>query len=100
MFTVTVMDDSEGNPEFRCHHNETILDAVIKHGLKIPYACKGGGCGMCKIEVEEGEFKRGRSSKAVLPDHERVMNYTLACKTYPRSDMKILIHLSNITHSS
>jgi ferredoxin len=99
MLTIKVLDDRESIIGL-CHENESLLDAVNKHGKKIPYACKGGGCGLCKIKVEEGEFKRGRSSKAVLPDHEKAMNYTLACKTYPISDMKILIDLSKLTHSS
>jgi ferredoxin len=100
MFKVQVMDYSEGDHELLCHDNESLLDAANRKGIKIPYACKGGGCGMCKIKVEEGEFERGTSSKAVLPDKERVMNYTLACKTYPKTDMKILINISKVTHSS
>ncbi|MEJ9212326.1 2Fe-2S iron-sulfur cluster binding domain-containing protein [Bacillus smithii] len=100
MFTIKVLDGIEDHMGLPCHENESLLDAVNKREKKIPYACKGGGCGLCKIKVEEGEFKRGRSSKTVLPDHERIMNYTLACKTYPISDMKILIDLSKLTHSS
>ncbi|MFC3885542.1 2Fe-2S iron-sulfur cluster binding domain-containing protein [Bacillus songklensis] len=100
MFTVKVMDYNEGNPELSCHDSESLLDAANKRGIKIPYACKGGGCGMCKIKVEEGDFERGPSSKEVLPDAERTMNYTLACKTYPKSDMKILIDMSKFIHSS
>lgn len=100
MFKVQVIDDGEGNRELLCHDRESLLDAANRKGIKIPYACKGGGCGMCKIKVEEGEFERGTSSKAVLPDTERAVNYTLACKTYPKTDMKILIDLSKVTHSS
>jgi ferredoxin len=44
---------------------------------------------MCKIKVLDGEFLMGTSSKAVLPDQEREKNYSLACKTYPLSDLKI-----------
>jgi len=74
------------------NETESLLDGAQKKGIKIPYACKGGGCGLCKIKVETGEFERGRSSKAVLSDEERVINYSLACKTYPKSNLEI--HLS------
>jgi ferredoxin len=100
MFTVKAMDYSKENSEWSCRDKESLLDAANKQGVKIPYACKGGGCGLCKIKVEEGEFERGPSSKEVLPDAERFMNYTLACKTYPKSDMKVLINISKFIHSS
>jgi ferredoxin len=57
--------------------------------VKIPYACKGGGCGLCKIKVEFGEFEQGRCSMAVLPNDEKALNYTLACKTFPKGNMEI-----------
>ena len=31
---------------------------------------------------------------AVLPNDERVLNYTLACKTFPKRNMKIELDLS------
>jgi ferredoxin len=46
------------------------------------------------VRVEEGEFERGRSSVAVLPNDERDLNYTLACKTYPKGNMKIQLDMS------
>lgn len=70
---------------------QTILDAACNQGVNIEYACKGGGCGLCKIKVADGDFERGKSSKAVLPDSDRKQDYTLACKTYPKSNMKVHI---------
>ena len=94
MFKVKVKDDHENQPEFTCNENETILDAARSQGIVIQYACKGGGCGMCKIQIESGDFERGKSSKAVLPDSERELNYTLACKTYPKSNLEVRIQPS------
>lgn len=99
MFKVTVLDENIQNSQITCGGTESILDAANRQGIKIPYACKGGGCGLCKIKIEEGEFERGKSSKAMLPDHEREMNYTLACKTFPTSDVKIQIDLSKVLNS-
>jgi ferredoxin len=89
MFRVTVLDYDNDKSEFMCHSNQSLLDAARMQGIKISYACKGGGCGICKIKIEEGKFERGVSSKEVLPDTERILKLTLACKTYPRSDMKV-----------
>jgi CDP-4-dehydro-6-deoxyglucose reductase len=94
MFKVKVNDYHENQPEFTCHGNQTVLDAAQSQGIVIQYACKGGGCGLCKIKVENGVFERGKSSKAVLPDSERELNYTLACKTYPKTDLEVRIQPS------
>lgn len=91
MYKVSIIDSSYEKDTFSCSHSQSLLDAALVQGIRIPHACKGGGCGMCKIKVEEGRFERGLSSKDVLPDTERTINYTLACKTYPMSDMKFSI---------
>ncbi|WP_102347574.1 2Fe-2S iron-sulfur cluster-binding protein [Bacillus sp. Marseille-P3661] len=91
MVFIVTSRDAQNETQFQCKDDQTLLDAAKLHGLHIPYACKGGGCGMCKIIIEDGHYERGASSKAVLPDEERLLNYSLACKTYPRSDLKIRI---------
>jgi len=93
MFTITTTD-SHDHKVWVGNETESVLDGAQRNGVKIPYACKGGGCGLCKIKVEEGEFERGPSSIAVLPNHERNLNYTLACKTYPKSNLMIQIDYS------
>jgi len=94
MFTIKVTDINGNNHQWIGTETESVLDGAQKNGVKIPYACKGGGCGLCKVRVEEGEFERGRSSTAVLPNDERILNYTLACKTYPKSNMKVQLDMS------
>jgi ferredoxin len=68
MFTIKITDT---NGQWIGSDTESILDGAQRNGVKIPYACKGGGCGLSKVRVEEGEFERGRSSMAVLPKDER-----------------------------
>lgn len=91
MHKVQIIDYSINSEPFSCAQDQTLLDAAQVQGFKIPYACKGGGCGMCKIKVEEGAFERGTSSRDALPDSERALNFALACKTFARSDMKVRI---------
>src|SRR3954452_5950542 len=89
MFTIKITDTNDPNAQWIGSDTESVLDGAQRNGVKIPYACKGGGCGLCKVRVEEGEFERGRSSMAVLPNYEIILNYTPACKTYPKSNLKI-----------
>jgi CDP-4-dehydro-6-deoxyglucose reductase len=94
MFKVKVKDDPTHQSEFSCKDKQSVLDAARSQGIVIQYACKGGGCGLCKIKVEAGEYEIGKSSKAVLPDAERELNYALACKTYPKSNLEVRIQPS------
>ena len=63
---------------------ETILDAAIRNKVDIKVGCKGGGCGVCKIKVIEGEVEIGACSRSVLPLSEAEEGYTLACQAQPK----------------
>ncbi|WP_134700605.1 2Fe-2S iron-sulfur cluster binding domain-containing protein [Ammoniphilus sp. YIM 78166] len=89
MFNIQV-EHREGKV-FRCAEKEDVLTAARRQGVAIPLGCRGGGCGMCKIQVTKGKFDRGKSSMEVLPEGEREKNYSLACKTYPLGDLTIKI---------
>jgi len=96
MLNIKVID--QNGPIITCGENETLLDAANRQGVKIPYGCKGGGCGMCKVKIEEGEYFSKKMSMAALPESERELHYTLACKTYPRSNVSMLTDLSKVTN--
>lgn len=66
--------------------NQSLLNAALKQQVAIPYGCKNGGCGMCKVRVEKGTYDLGLCSKRVLCDNERKEGYVLACRTYPKGD--------------
>jgi ferredoxin len=75
-----------------CHEDETILQAFGRHNLtKIPVGCRRGGCGICKIRIIEGEFETGKMSVAHVSLDERERNFSLACKTYPKSKVEFEI---------
>lgn len=69
--------------------DETILDAAIRNGVKIKVGCKGGGCGICKIQILEGEVDHGHSARSALPLNEMEEGYALACQARPNSDLVI-----------
>ena len=59
MFTIKVTDINGNNHQWIGSGTESVLDGAQRNGVKIPNACKGGGCGLCKVKVEYGEFERG-----------------------------------------
>ena len=48
MFTIKVTDINGNNHQWIGSETESVLDGAQRNGVKIPNACKGGGCGLCK----------------------------------------------------
>lgn len=75
---------------FQALEQESLLGAMERQGRRcIEVGCRGGGCGVCKIRVIEGEVQCGPTSAARVTPEERKQGYALACRTYPRSDLLI-----------
>ena len=68
---------------------QSILDAALRAGVWLPYACNHGLCGTCKVDVLEGEVDHNEASPFALMDVERDENRTLACCATLQSDVVI-----------
>ena len=69
--------------------NQSILDASLRAGIYLPYACNHGLCGTCKVDVLEGEIAHNHASAFALMDIERDEGKTLACCATLDSDVVI-----------
>jgi ring-1,2-phenylacetyl-CoA epoxidase subunit PaaE len=68
--------------------SQTILDAALKQGADLPYACKGGMCCTCKAKLVEGE-----ASMEVnwgLEDEEVRQGFILTCQAIPTSEKLVV----------
>lgn len=79
------------NNSFPCAEDQNILVAMQKAGLAVvPVGCRGGGCGVCKIEIVEGRGFYGKMSRAHISElQEAKGSYALACKLFPRTKLRI-----------
>ncbi len=68
---------------------QTLLDALLRNGIYIPYACGHGLCSTCKVDVLEGEVDLGDPSLFALMDFERGEGKALACCATALSDLVI-----------
>ena len=50
---------------------QTILDAALRNGVWLPFACGHGTCATCKCQVLEGDYDVGNASPFALMDMER-----------------------------
>ncbi|MCX8030831.1 MAG: 2Fe-2S iron-sulfur cluster-binding protein, partial [Thermodesulfovibrionales bacterium] len=69
---------------------EEIYSALKRAGVYIIAPCGGKGiCSKCKIKIIKGDYKVKSYGK--LTKYEREANISLACQTYPQSDIVIEI---------
>lgn len=43
---------------------------------------------MCRIRISAGKFETGKMSSAHCGPNELALGFTLACRTYPKSDLQ------------
>jgi len=65
------------------YSGDSILDAALKQGADLPYACKGGVCCTCRAKITEGEVDM-EVNYALEPD-EIEKGFVLTCQAHPRT---------------
>jgi len=66
----------------------SILDAALRAGMDLPYACKGGVCCSCRAKVVEGEVRMDKNYALEQSDVDA--GYVLTCQAHPLTE-KVLI---------
>lgn len=68
--------------------DDSILDAALRAGADLPYACKGGVCATCKCKVLKGKVEMAINYS--LEEDELEKGYVLSCQARPVSDNVVL----------
>lgn len=68
--------------------DDSILDAALRQGADLPYACKGGVCATCKCKLRAGEVEMG-TNYSLEPD-QIANGFILSCQSWPKGDGVIL----------
>ena len=66
----------------------TILDAALKQGADLPFACKGGMCCTCKAKLLEGEVEMDVHWGLEHEEIER--GYILTCQSHPKTEKVVV----------
>ncbi|MBB6120094.1 ring-1,2-phenylacetyl-CoA epoxidase subunit PaaE [Nocardiopsis algeriensis] len=61
-----------------------VLDSAQRYRPDLPFACKGGVCGTCRVKVCGGEVRMLRNY--ALTDAEVEAGYALSCQALPETD--------------
>ncbi len=88
---------NETGESFSCSEDQNLLEGMRTFRLgvplldAIPIGCRGGGCGICRVQVSSGEFQAEKMSVKHVPEDDRDAGIALACRVYPRSDLQITV---------
>lgn len=96
MFTVRIAETGESFP---CSPTQSVLEGMVQIGRRgIPQGCRGGGCGVCKIEVVAGLFAHKAMSRSHITEEDQREGRVLACRIFPVSDLELRV-LGNMKRS-
>ncbi|ATP45460.1 (Fe-S)-binding protein [Pseudomonas putida] len=69
-----------------------LLDAMLASGLSVPFSCRRGACGSCKVKVVSGQYRdKQRSADMPAPCYPLAANEMLLCQSHACSDMRLEI---------
>lgn len=69
-------------------NSESILDAALKQGADLPFACKGGVCCTCKAKLLEGQVEMDVNWGL---EHEEVeQGFILTCQSHPVTEKVVV----------
>lgn len=88
-FNVLIEETGES---FRCSPNESLLVGMERLGKKgIPVGCRGGGCGVCKVEIRSGSYLKRVMSRDYVSVEDEAAGRVLACRVRPTSDITLKV---------
>jgi ring-1,2-phenylacetyl-CoA epoxidase subunit PaaE len=68
--------------------DESILDAALRAGMDLPFACKGGMCSTCRAKLVEGDARMEVNYS--LEPWELNAGFILTCQARPLSDRVVV----------
>jgi len=81
---------SNTDDHYRCAEDLDVLRAMEALGRRgIPVGCRGGGCGICKVRVTEGDYDARKMSRAYISAEDEQAGVVLACRVFPRGNLKL-----------
>lgn len=87
---VLIEDTGERYP---CGEQETLLNGMAKLGRKgIPLGCRGGGCGVCKVQVTSGLYAQSRPMSCQhISGTDQANGLVLACCVQAKSNLTLKV---------
>nr|WP_319565059.1 2Fe-2S iron-sulfur cluster-binding protein [uncultured Rhodoferax sp.] len=89
VFQIRIIETGECFP---CDSGQSVLEGMVKLGRRgIPAGCRGGACGVCKVEVVTGNLVRKVMSRSHVSEEDEKNGRVLACRISPGSDLELRV---------
>jgi CDP-4-dehydro-6-deoxyglucose reductase, E3 len=76
-----------GEQDFPVQQGESVLDCLLRNGVRISHSCKAGACQSCLVKGSNGSIPE--AAQRGLKDTLRAQGYFLACSFKPASDITV-----------
>jgi ring-1,2-phenylacetyl-CoA epoxidase subunit PaaE len=86
--SVTIKLDGRSFEFEKGFDDTSILDAALKAGADLPFACKGGVCCTCKAKLVEGKIEM--DVHWGLEEEEVKQGYILTCQSHPVTEKVVI----------
>ena len=86
-----LITDAGSGDTFLCGEDESLFAAMLRTRKgPIRYGCAGGGCGVCKVRILEGEVRQFKPmSRRHVSVEEEGQGYYLACCIKPNGSITL-----------
>jgi CDP-4-dehydro-6-deoxyglucose reductase len=75
--------------DFFVEGTSSLLEAGLRAGLALNYACSNGNCGKCKARLVSGEIRQIQQHDHVLSEEQKATGHFLMCSNAPVNDVVI-----------
>jgi len=72
---------------YECQEGETVLDALLRHDVSVPFGCRRGVCHSCMMKAKQGELLS--LSQVGLKETQKQLNYFLACQCVVEGELEV-----------
>ncbi|MBA3828668.1 MAG: phenylacetate-CoA oxygenase/reductase subunit PaaK [Taibaiella sp.] len=70
------------------YNGESILDAALRNGADLPYACKGGVCSTCRAKITKGAVDM--EVNYALEEDDVAKGFVLTCQSHPTTERVVV----------
>jgi len=81
--------------QFTAEENEYILEAALRAGIAFPYGCRGGVCGSCLGDLQQGQVDYPDGIPMGIGEDDIEEGKNLFCQAVAKSDLTL--HVPEIT---
>ena len=74
---------------YDCHTSETVLEALLRHEVAVPYSCRNGVCMTCMLHAVRGHVPS--AAQHGIKKTLRVGGYFMACVCRPERDLDLAL---------